>query len=116
VAEFTQLPGTLDITTVAGDDVLIPIVLTGLNLTGYTLTATVFGVIVSPGSRTGAYAIDPDVGIESLTVTVTNAATGALSLSFEGLDAMQNKRWSLTMTSGGVTRCVVSGSFTVVLP
>jgi hypothetical protein len=118
MAEFSQLPGTLNITAAVGDTVSIPIRLTGLNITGYTVTADIFAVKASSSSADIVQEIDTSVATVPLSVTVTTATTGDLTIAYENFSYVSaSRRWRLQLTApSGAKRCAVSGSFSAALP
>lgn len=118
MAEFSQLPGTLNITAAVGDTVSIPIQLTGLNVTGYTITADIFAVKSSSSSADILQEIDTTVASVPLTVSVTAPTTGDLTISYTNFSYVTaGRRWRLQLTApSGAKRCAVSGSFAAALP
>jgi len=120
----SQLPGSLDLVFVAGDELTVAITL-GQNVTGYTFASGIYpsGTSVFSGgaavstvySRSGADAT-------TITTTVVAASTGTISI---GLSETQTTaltpgtayRWYLTwVATGGITRTILSGNVTVSAP
>lgn len=80
-ATFSQLPGTLDVTFTVGDEVNLAINL-GKNITGYSLSSAIY-VGSTQGFQGGGGGTVTAIGSVAATptITVTNAATGALTWS-----------------------------------
>lgn len=119
MAEFTQLPGTLNITAIAGDTVSIPIRLTGLDVTGYTISATTFALKqVAAGGGDYSLQIDPSPtpSTVALAVAVTAPATGDMTISFSDPNTL-SQRWALVLLAPSTARrTAISGSFVLELP
>lgn len=122
MATFTQIPGTLDITVVQGDEVAIALDF-DRNLTGYTLTAPVYVSAVYSASGAGAAAVTT-VGATATTFAISNTdlAAGQVIL---GLSEVQTSalspavayRWYMRWVDTGlVTRTVLSGTLTIQSP
>lgn len=122
MATFSQLPGTLDITFVAGDEVAIALDF-DRGLTGYTITTAVYvtAVYASGGGGTGFVT---GIGETAATFAIsnTNLAAGQITI---GLSEQQTAalspaiayRWYLRwVDTGQVTRTVLSGTVTVANP
>ena len=105
MADFTQVPGVMNITTTRDDDV--PLVLEWkdsgglpMNLTGYTFVAAIDGPTDS-----------------TLTVTSVDLPNGKISISFPKtvlstyLDGVYS--WYLNWTVGGMSRKALYGKFTL---
>lgn len=108
MADFEQVPGTLNITTTRDDDLSIGLTWSGpsgtaLPLAGYTFET---GVEILNGSSTVVY---------NGTVTVTDAPNGIIVVGFPKttlakiIDGVHS--WYLTWTTGGVSRRVLNGYF-----
>jgi hypothetical protein len=119
---FTQLPGTLDITFVQGDEVAIALDF-DRDLTGYTIINVVY-VTQSFISEGGGAGFVTGVGETAATFAVSedNLAEGQITI---GLSEAQTEmltpavayRWYLRwIDTGMVTRTVLSGTLTVVNP
>lgn len=122
MATFTQIPGTLDITVVQGDEVAIALDF-DRNLTGYTLTAPVYVSAVYSSAGAGAGAVTT-VGATATTFAISNTdlAAGQVIL---GLSEVQTSalspavayRWYMRWVDTGlVTRTVLSGTLTIQSP
>jgi hypothetical protein len=122
MAEFTQLPGELNLTFVQGDQVKVNCDF-DVNITGYTITNSVYvtSVYASGGGGSG-YVTTIGATVTTFDQTVTSAANGQILL-----DLSENKsalltpgvgyRWYLRwMDQSSVTRTVLSGTLTAVNP
>lgn len=122
MAVFTQLPGTLDVTFVKGDEVNIALDF-DINLTGYTISNAVYVANVIAGDGGGAsFVTTPGATVATFTVTNVDLSLGKISI---GLNETQTGalspaiayRWYLRWVApGAITRTVLSGSVTVVSP
>lgn len=116
MATFTQLPGTLDLAFVKGDEVSFSASFAGVDLTGYTLTSGIYNAslnsvtdLVTP-TLAMTTATSGGVVTSTVSVSLTETQTAALST------AIRN-RWYLRWVSpGGVTRTIVSGNVTLSNP
>lgn len=119
---FTQLPGTLDITFVQGDEVAIALDF-DRNLTGYSITTVVYVTQVFAAGGGGSSFVET-VGATAATfgISNTNLASGQITI---GLNETQTAslspgiayRWYMRWVDPGlVTRTVLSGTVTVVNP
>lgn len=122
MATFAQLPGTLDATFVAGDEVAIALDF-DRDLTGYTITTAVYvtAVYASGGGGTGFVTGIGDTAA-TFSISNTNLAAGQITI---GLSETQTAalspaiayRWYLRwVDTGQVTRTVLSGTVTVANP
>ena len=122
MATFSQTPGTLDVTFVAGDEVAIALDF-DRDLTGYTITTAVYvtAVYASGGGGTGFVT---GIGETAATFSIsnTNLAAGQITI---GLSEVQTAalssaiayRWYMRwVDTGQVTRTVLSGTVTVANP
>jgi hypothetical protein len=122
MAEFSQLPGELNLTLVAGDQLKVTCDF-DVNITGYTITNSIYVANVYAVGGAGAGSVTT-VGatVTTFDQTVTNAASGHVLL-----DLPENKssllspgvgyRWYLRwIDDAGVTRTVLSGNVTAVNP
>lgn len=123
MATFSQLPGDLDVTFVAGDEVNISIIL-GVNITGYTLESKVL-VGSTQGFQGGGGGTITGIGatVATPTMQVTNAATGALIWSLTeaqtvllapGIKYLWYLRWVTPNTT--MTRTILAGDAIVRAP
>jgi hypothetical protein len=100
MASFTQVPGTLNVTLVAGDDLPATEIDFSIDITGITFVASILSAV------TGAT-------VSTFTVAITNAATGKLTVALTDAQtaslALGTYRWTLVGTYGGVTRTYLSG-------
>lgn len=108
---YSQLPGDLALAIVRGDEVTFSATFSGVDLTGYTVTAAVY-------SGFGATATDTPVAVPAVTVTTATVAgvtssTAQVSMTETQTAAISptgSSRWYLRWVSpGGVTRTVLSG-------
>lgn len=122
MATFTQLPGTLDITFVQGDEVAIALDF-DRDLTGFALSSSIYVTQVFAAQGGGAGAVTT-VGATAATFTIegVDLAAGKLIL---GLSEVQTAllspsisyRWYMRWVDVGlVTRTVLSGAVTVANP
>lgn len=92
-----QLPAVFNHTVFLGDDYVLNISV-NQDITGVTFTA-----------KYGALAITP---------TVVDALTGSIKLTFTSTNSnsmgVGKYEWNLDMTSGGLTRTILAGSFAIV--
>lgn len=122
MAEFTQLPGELNIKFVQGDQVKVNCDF-DVNITGYTVTNSIYvkSVYAAGGGGSG-YVTTVGATVTTFDQNVTSAANGQILL-----DLPENKsslltpgvgyRWYLRwVDSSSVTRTVLSGDLTVVNP
>jgi hypothetical protein len=122
VAQFEQLPGTLDLTFVQGDEVQINCDF-DVNITGYTVTNAVYvsSVYAAGGGGSGSVTT---VGatVTNFNQTITSASAGQMTLALpEDRSALLSPgigyRWYLRwVDTSGVTRTVLSGDVTTVVP
>jgi hypothetical protein len=115
--EFTQIPIDFPLQFVRGDDVVFSRVFANVDLTGFTVTATVYsglGETTTPVVPSAAVTVTTATvsGITSSTVQVSLTEAQTLSISPTGLS-----RWFLRWVSpSGVTRTVLSGNVTAKNP
>jgi hypothetical protein len=92
-----QLPAVLNHTVFLGDDYVLNLSL-NQDVSAMTFTAK--------------------YGNLSITPTVVNAATGSIKLTFTSANStamgVGKYEWNLDMTSGGLTRTILAGSFAIV--
>lgn len=123
MATFSQLPGDLDVTFVAGDEVNISINL-GVNITGYTLETKVL-VGSTQGFQGGGGGTITGIGatVATPTIQVTNATTGAIIWSLTevqttllnpGIRYLWYLRWVTPGTT--MTRTILAGDAIVRAP
>jgi hypothetical protein len=119
---FVQLPGTLDITFVQGDEVAIAIDV-DRDLTGYTIETAIYvtAVFAAGGGGTG-FVTGVGATATTFAISETNLAAGQITL---GLSEAQTTllspaiayRWYMRwVDTGQVTRTVLSGTVTVANP
>ena len=110
MATWTQLPGTLDLSLVKGDEVNFAVDFDA-NLTGYTLEAAIYNASTPAATVVATPAI-----------SVTSLANGQLGIGLtetqtNALAAGGRFRWYLRWVSpGNVTRTVISGNVSVSNP
>lgn len=92
-----QLPAVFNHTVFLGDDYALNISV-NQNITGVTFTAK--------------------YGTLSITPTIVDALTGSIKLTFTSANSIAlgvgKHEWNLDMTSGGLTRTILAGSFAIV--
>lgn len=116
MATFTQLPGTLDLAFVRGDEVYFSAAFAGLDLTGYTLTAGIYNSSLNAVTNL----VTPTLTLTTATVgsvITSTVAVGLTETQTATLSTAARNRWYLRWVSpGGVTRTVVSGNVTLSNP
>lgn len=108
-AVFTQLPGTLGLAFVRGDEVTFSADFPGVDLTNYTVSAKVYtaarGDVTIVTTPTTTKTVTTTNGVTTSTVQVSLTETQT-----EAISAVTTTRWYLRWVSpGNVTRTVVSG-------
>jgi hypothetical protein len=122
MAEFTQLPGELNLTFVQGDQVKVNCDF-DVNVTGYTITNSIYvtSVYASDGGGSG-FVTTIGATVTTFDQTITNAASGQILLDLpENKSALLTPgvgyRWYLRwVDTSSVTRTILSGDLTVVNP
>jgi hypothetical protein len=122
MAVFTQLPGTLDITFVQGDEVAVALDF-DRNLTGFTMTAPIYVTAVFASGGGGSSFVET-VGATAVTFSIsnTNLSQGQILLGLSEAQTNQlspgiSYRWYMRWVDNGlVTRTVLSGTVTVANP
>ena len=122
MATFTQLPGTLDITFVQGDEVAVAVDV-DRDLTGFQVTAPIYVTAVFASGGGGSSFVET-VGATAtnFAISYTNRATGQLLLGLSETQTNQLSpgiayRWYMRWVDTGlVTRTVLSGTVTVTNP
>lgn len=122
MAEFTQLPGTLNLTFVQGDELRVNCDF-DVNITGYTVTNSVYvtSVFAAGGGGSG-FVTTVGATVTSFDQNVTSAASGQMLLTLPENKSMLlspgiGYRWYLRwVDTGGVTRTVLSGNITATNP
>jgi hypothetical protein len=122
MAVFTQLPGSLDITFVQGDEVAIALDF-DRNLTGFQMTAPIYVTAVFASGGGGSSFVET-VGSIAVTFSIsnTNLAQGQILLGLSESQTSQLSpgiayRWYMRWVDTGlVTRTVLSGTVTVTNP
>lgn len=117
--KFEQLPGTLDIEFVAGDEVGGPSIDFDRDVTGYAFEAPIYVTQVFATGVGGAGSAE-GVGdtVTNWAVSVVDAAAGTLALGLSeaqtaSLSPGTQYRWFLRwVDTNGYTRTVLSGSVT----
>lgn len=114
--KFTQLPGTLDVEIVVGDEVAMSVDF-DRDITGYQLQAPIFvteSFVIGVGGATSGAARGTTVENWAISVIDAQAGTIALGLSesqTENLPVGQAYRWYLRWSdTSQYTRTVLSGS------
>jgi len=122
MATFTQLPGTLDITFVQGDEVAIALDF-DRDLTGFQVTAPIYVTAVFASGGGGSSFVET-VGstATNFAISYTNRAAGQILLGLSETQTNQLSpgiayRWYMRWVDPGfVTRTVLSGTVTVANP
>jgi hypothetical protein len=110
MATWSQLPATLDLALIRGDEVNFAVDF-DVNLTGYTLEVAIYN------SGTPAATV-----VATPTITTTSLANGQLGIGLTetqtgALAAGGRFRWYFRwVTPGGVTRTVLSGNVSIANP
>jgi hypothetical protein len=121
VAEWVQLPDTLDIVFVQGDELKILLDF-DQSLTGYTFETKIIEVLKVENGNVVEF---DDAPSPNLTQTVVNLSLGTINLSLNedqtrALELNGNYRWFMRWLSpanaGAMTRTVLSGTVTVRSP
>ena len=120
--KFTQLPGTLDVEIVVGDEVAMSVDF-DRDITGYTLEAPIYATQVF-ATGVGGVGAATTVGetVDNWAIAVTDAANGTVALGLDeqqtgGLDPAANYRWFFRwVDTSGYTRTVLSGALSVRSP
>lgn len=118
MAEWIQLPDSLDIVFVQGDELKILLDF-DQSLTGYTFETKVIKVLAISGGNVTSF--EPAESSDFVQ-TVVNLSLGTINLSLSEpqtsvLQLGGNYRWFMRwMSPDGVTRTVLSGSVTVRSP
>ena len=122
MAEFTQLPGELNLTFVQGDQVKVNCDF-DVNITGYTVTNSVYVTnVYAAGGGGSGFVTTIGATVTTFDQTVTSAANGQILLDLPEekpslLTPGAGYRWYLRwVDSSSVTRTVLSGNLTVVNP
>lgn len=121
MATFEQLPGELDLTFVAGDELRLNCDFDA-NVTGYTVTNSIY--VNSIFSAGGGNGFINTIGstVTNFDQTVVSAASGTMLLVLPEQKSLQlspavGYRWYLRwVDTNSVTRTVLSGKLTVVSP
>jgi hypothetical protein len=99
MAEYVQIPGTLNLAFRKGDDFSVTVDFS-IALDGYTVEALMHSVV---GGQL----------VQAFTTTITNSATGIVSVSLTDTQtaalASGTYRWIMTGTASGVTRTYLAG-------
>lgn len=114
--KFEQLPGTLDVEFVAGDEVTMAVDV-DISIVGYSLEAPVY-VVSTAATGLGGTGSAEVVGdtVTDWTITVTDAAAGTIALGLSetqtaALSTSTTYRWFLRwVDTTGYTRTVLSGT------
>jgi hypothetical protein len=109
MAAILQIPATVDVTLVRGDEFSWSMVFSA-DLTSYTFTAGIYNASLT----TYASIVTPSltVTVSSSTPKTTTIVASVVETQTGSLLAAGNYRWWLRWVSpGGVTRTVVSGQF-----
>lgn len=122
MAEFTQLPGELNLKFVQSDQVKVNCDF-DVNITGYTITNSIYvtSVYASDGGGSG-FVTTIGATVTTFDQTITNAASGQILLDLpENKSALLSPgvgyRWYLRwVDQSSVTRTILSGNLTVVNP
>ena len=100
MADFEQLPGTLNLAFRRGDNVSTEIDFSPISLTGYTMAATLVS-LVSGGTVAGITTTMVDAAAGRLNIGLTDEVTSSLALG--------TYRWVLTADDGSARRTYLDG-------
>ena len=114
--KFEQLPGTLDVEFVIGDEVTMAVDV-DVSISGYTLEAPIYVVstVATGAGGTGSAEVVGDT-VTNWAISVTDAAAGTLALGLSeaqtsSLSTSTTYRWFLRwIDTTGYTRTVLSGT------
>lgn len=122
MATFSQLPGTLDITFVQGDEVAIALDF-DRDLTGYTVTTAVYvAAVYAAGGGGSGFVTGVGQTAATFAISNTNLAAGQITIGLSeqqtaSLSSAIAYRWYMRwVDTGQVTRTVLSGTVTVANP
>lgn len=122
MAEFTQLPGELNLRFVQADQIKVACDF-DVNVTGYTITNAIYVKnVFAAGGGGGGFVTTVGATVTSFDQVLTDAAAGQVLLDLpEEKSALLSPgigyRWYLRwVDTGGTTRTVLSGDVTVVNP
>jgi len=104
MTQLTQVPGVLDISVLAGDDLSFNVEMVGIDLTGYTLEAN----IIPAGTASTSIPIQiitTDVTSGKLHFFISKTSMQTLPLK------TQSNKWLFQWTFGGLTRGILGGYF-----
>lgn len=133
MATFSQLPATLDLMFTRGDSVVIPLEFTGVTLSTYTLSATLYQVLSETAVRGTSYADRVRYAFNTTTTGIYTTAVslpqGKITMQFPPsvsryFDTTVKYRFALQWRTSGVsftasdanTLTVLSGSVTGIDP
>ena len=121
MATFTQLPGTLDITMIQGDEIEVDLDF-DRDLTAYTFSNSIYVEAVLSGGGGGGFVSTVGSVATSFAISIVNLSTGRINIGLSeiqtaALSPSINYRWFLRWVAPGlVTRTVLSGTMTVSAP
>lgn len=121
MATFTQLPGTLDISMIQGDEIEVDLDF-DRDLTGYTFSNSIYVEAVLSGGGGGGFVSTVGSVATSFAISIVNLSTGRINIGLSeiqtaALSPSINYRWFLRWVAPGlVTRTVLSGTMTVSAP
>ena len=122
MAAFSQLPGTLDITFVQGDEVAVALDF-DRDLTGFQITNTVYVTAVFASGLGGSgFVVGVGATAATFSITPTDLAAGQITIGLsEQQTALLNSaiayRWYMRWVDPALfTRTVLSGTVTVLNP
>lgn len=116
--EFSQVPINFPLRFVRGDEISFSRVFTGVDLTGYTVTAAVYAGLGAAATSTSV--ATPSVAVTTATVAGVTSSTVSVSMTETQTTAISPAgtiRWYLRWVSpGGVTKTALSGNVTAQNP
>lgn len=122
MAEFTQLPGELNLRFTQGDQVILNCDF-DVNVTGYTITNVIYVAdSYSYGGGGSGFITTAGATVTTFDQSITNASTGLVTLDLPEnksalLSPVVSYRWYLRwVDTNSVTRTILSGSVTPVSP
>jgi hypothetical protein len=121
VADFVQLPGTLNFRVVSGDEVNAAVNLTR-DISGYTFTTAIYSTNVTGGGGGDGslVSIGQTITVPALGIVAATAGTMIVGLTETQTATLvpgQTYRWYLRgVAPGDVTRTILSGDVVTVAP
>jgi hypothetical protein len=118
MSNYTQRPGTLNLSAVAGDEFSFTATI-DINLTGYTVTSKVFRLSDSTDVETPTLVVTHGSGSSTVKVTLSETQTTAIYAATDPIGGVSRKRvrWYLRIVSAaGYTTTILSGDVVFGVP